>query len=319
MTQLVDETCAKSLRLLSLDGGGITAISQLIILKSIMLSVQQQQALPETPKPHEIFDLISGSGHGGLLALLLGRLHLSVDEAVFEYRQLAQRVFSRPKRRSGNGKYSAHEMEAAIKDIIGRNTPDQNPETTLLEAESDTEQEGSGEAARAVTAHPGMFKPLKVGVEEFVDGSLGTKNPCRLLLSEAGRLFDKRRSVGCVVSIGAGKPPPLQLSRPGLFQRLLPTKIVSVVESLSFEAEAVARDMEERFEASPDVYFRFNVGGRVADVDMADWERENEVESKTFDYLAAFEIETTVSRAAAALYGENREVATGKIMTVSDL
>ncbi|RAH51517.1 FabD/lysophospholipase-like protein [Aspergillus brunneoviolaceus CBS 621.78] len=357
------EESTKPLRLLSLDGGGITALSQLIILKSITLAIQQQHALPEPPRPHELFDLIGGSGHGGLLALLLGRLRLTIDKTVTEYRQLVERVFSQRKRHpGGNGQYSAREMEAAMRDLVIRYTTpsDQDSERTLLLEENENSAEGEGgaevgcrvfvcvrstqameyarlfcsyrtyragddpdltvwQAARAVTAHPGLFKPVRVGVEEFVDGSLGTKNPCRLLLDEARRLFDERRPVGCVVSLGAGRPPPVQLGRPGLFQRLLPTKIVAVVEALSLEAETVARDLEGRFEMSPDVYFRFNVGERVAGVGMTDWERLTEVESKTVEYLAAFEVENAVLRSAEALYGKEMEKGTDRVMTVFDL
>ncbi|RAL09778.1 FabD/lysophospholipase-like protein [Aspergillus homomorphus CBS 101889] len=356
-----NEDSPKPLRLLSLDGSGITAISQLIILKSLTLSIQQQHALAETPQPHELFDLIGGSGHGGLLALLLGRLRLSVDEAITEYRQLVQRVFSRRKHRGGNGQYSARKMEAAIREIVARYPHARDPETKLLVeieggAEEAADEVAGGckvfvcvrsaeameyaralcsyrtyragdypdltvwQAGRAVTAYPGLFKPLAVDIEEFVDGSLGTKNPCRMVLNEARRLFDGRRPLGCVLSLGAGRPPPVQLARPGVFQRLLPTRIVSVVEALSFEAEAVAQDMEGRFEGSADVYFRLNVGERVADVGMADWERSSEVESKTIDYLAAFEVESTVLRAAAAVYGDaKRENTNEKQMTLFDL
>ncbi|PYI25159.1 FabD/lysophospholipase-like protein [Aspergillus indologenus CBS 114.80] len=363
-----NEESTKPLRLLSLDGGGIPALSQLTILKSITLAIQQQHALAAPPRPHEIFDLIGGSGHGGLLALLLGRLRLTIDETLTEYRQLVERVFSHRKRhRGGRGQYSARAMEAAIKDLVGRYAPPRHPdaETMLLlednanHAEGEGEGEGEGEtgckvlvcvrstqameharlfcsyrtyragddpdltvwqAARAVTAHPGLFKPVRIGDEEFVDGSLGTKNPGRLLLDEARRLFDgERRPVGCVLSLGAGKPPPVQLGRPGLFQRLLPTKIVSVVEALSFEAETVAQDLEGRFEHSPGVYFRFNVGERVAGVGMADWERWSEVESQTVDYLAAFEVQNTVLRAAEALYGKALEKGTDTAVTVFDL
>ncbi|RAH85574.1 FabD/lysophospholipase-like protein [Aspergillus japonicus CBS 114.51] len=362
-----NEESTKPLRLLSLDGGGIPALSQLTILKSITLAIQQQHALAEPPRPHEIFDLIGGSGHGGLLALLLGRLRLSIDETLTEYRQLVERVFSHRKRhRGGSGQYSARAMEAAIKDLVGRYATPQDPdaETMLLLEDNENHAEGEREtggkvfvcvrstqameharlfcsyrtyragddpdltvwqAARAVTAHPGLFKPVRIGGEEFVDGSLGTKNPCRLLLDEARRLFGgERRPVGCVLSLGAGKPPPVQLGRPGLFQRLLPTKIVSVVEALSFEAETVAQDLEGRFEKSPGVYFRFNVGERVAGVGMAgvgmaDWERLSEVESQTVDYLAAFEVENTVLRAAEALYGKAVEKGTDTVVTVFDL
>lgn len=53
-----------------------------------------------------------------LIALLLGRLRLSVPEAIDKYRQLAQEVFSDQKLLLGDGKFKASKLEKAIKDVI---------------------------------------------------------------------------------------------------------------------------------------------------------------------------------------------------------
>jgi patatin-like phospholipase/acyl hydrolase len=64
-------------RILSLDGGGVRGLSQLIILDAIMQKinpVSSAQKAAQSLRPCEFFDLICGTSTGGLNALMLGRL-----------------------------------------------------------------------------------------------------------------------------------------------------------------------------------------------------------------------------------------------------
>jgi len=61
-------------RILSLDGGGVRALSSLLIVREIMEEIQRQTSAAETPLPCEYFDLIGGTSTGGLIAIMLGRL-----------------------------------------------------------------------------------------------------------------------------------------------------------------------------------------------------------------------------------------------------
>lgn len=71
-----------SLRILSLDGGGVRGVSSLYILKEIMAQVYRQWSkdYPNqprwVPRPCEIFDIICGTSTGGLIALMLGKLQM---------------------------------------------------------------------------------------------------------------------------------------------------------------------------------------------------------------------------------------------------
>jgi len=64
-------------RILSLDGGGVRGLSQLIILNAIMEKIDYvlygDNDL-ERSRPCGFFDLICGTSTGGLNALMLGRL-----------------------------------------------------------------------------------------------------------------------------------------------------------------------------------------------------------------------------------------------------
>ena len=44
-------------------------------------------------RPSDCFDLIVGTGMGGISALLLGRMGMMVDNAIKEYMSLAKMVF----------------------------------------------------------------------------------------------------------------------------------------------------------------------------------------------------------------------------------
>lgn len=73
----------KGLRILSLDGGGIRGLSLLLTLKSTLTAAP----------PCEQFDLITGVGSGGLVAILLGRLRLDIDSSIELYLSIARNAF----------------------------------------------------------------------------------------------------------------------------------------------------------------------------------------------------------------------------------
>ncbi|PVF96987.1 FabD/lysophospholipase-like protein, partial [Serendipita vermifera] len=67
------------IRILSFDGGDIRSLSQLDILDNFMSRVRSDGDPPI--KPCQYFHLISGTGKGGILAIFLGRLEMSIEEA----------------------------------------------------------------------------------------------------------------------------------------------------------------------------------------------------------------------------------------------
>ena len=65
---------------------------------------------------------------------MLGRLQMDVDTAVECYNNLANQVFSDPKRWPADGRFKATKLEAAIKSVVHAVTGD--PEELLLEVGS---------------------------------------------------------------------------------------------------------------------------------------------------------------------------------------
>lgn len=70
-------------RILSLDGGGVRGLSSLLILRELMEELGRQLNAIDTPLPCHYFDLIGGSGTGGLIAIMLGRLRMVYIPSLF--------------------------------------------------------------------------------------------------------------------------------------------------------------------------------------------------------------------------------------------
>lgn len=120
-----DDPWAKK-SILSLDGGGVRNFSSLLILRELMRVVGECERLmnqeakssaysplvnclpDEGPSPLKrgpisvpgylpchYFDYVSGTSTGGLIAIMLGRLRMTVDEAIEEYKGLSAKVFGK--------------------------------------------------------------------------------------------------------------------------------------------------------------------------------------------------------------------------------
>jgi hypothetical protein len=137
------------------DGGGIRGMSGLLILKEIMARIQYQRNLDSMPFPYDYFDLMGGSGTGGfvailitpcccliilfffrrILVLMLGRLRMSIDDAIKYYDFLTRKVFSDGKKVIGSSKFKATALEDAIKEMVKATTGD--ADSPMLDALSD--------------------------------------------------------------------------------------------------------------------------------------------------------------------------------------
>ncbi|GAB7365824.1 hypothetical protein MBLNU230_g7156t1 [Neophaeotheca triangularis] len=126
-----DTTKGPPLRILSLDGGGVRGYSMLIILQELMhrTFVEIEGRAPkrhEIPKPCEHFDLIAGTGTGGLIAIMLGRLRLDIDTCKDVYVRMTRRVFETDKTFAGipyrSTLFKASKLEEAIRECVREHT-----------------------------------------------------------------------------------------------------------------------------------------------------------------------------------------------------
>jgi len=143
------------------------------------------------------------------------------------------------------------------------------------------------EAARATSAAPTFFKPIKLGRTQnqpFIDGGLGRNNPSQLVLEEAEALFGDRQ-LCCFVSIGTGQADVITLQSSGVLQRLIPADIVEALRAIATDCEATHQDMAGRFANLPDVYFRLNVEQGMQGIRLSEWEKLDTVEAHTMQYM----------------------------------
>lgn len=103
----------------------------LIILQELMYRahVETHGTPPkrnEIPKPCEYFDLIAGTGTGGLIALMLGRLRLDLETCMDVYVRMTKRVFETDKTIAGipykTTLFKASKLEEAIRACVREHT-----------------------------------------------------------------------------------------------------------------------------------------------------------------------------------------------------
>jgi patatin-like phospholipase/acyl hydrolase len=64
----------------------------------INLSIQEETPSGETHQnvmPHDIFDLVTGTSTGGLIAIMLGKLGMTIEECIKTYLELSKEVFGK--------------------------------------------------------------------------------------------------------------------------------------------------------------------------------------------------------------------------------
>ncbi|KAG9079751.1 hypothetical protein FRC06_007510 [Ceratobasidium sp. 370] len=88
-----DPITSRPARILSLDGGGVRGYSALIILQAFMLRLKVYLGSEKDILPADFFDLIIGTSTGGIMALMLGRLRMHVDDCIKSYQQLSSKIF----------------------------------------------------------------------------------------------------------------------------------------------------------------------------------------------------------------------------------
>ena len=81
-----------------IDGGGVRGLSSLIILERFMMLVNKnvpEETAGRPLHPQDIFGLAAGTSTGGLIALMLGKLNMSVEDCIQAYKELSKIIFGK--------------------------------------------------------------------------------------------------------------------------------------------------------------------------------------------------------------------------------
>ncbi|KAI4784180.1 phospholipase, patatin family protein [Aureobasidium sp. EXF-3400] len=306
---------SRELNLLSLDGGGVRGLSSLYILQRIMDAIDPDNP----PKPCDCFDIIGGTSTGGLIAIMLGRLQMSVDECIKTYTGLSKDVFHKTRRIpigiKGDLKerYDSEALEQAVKRVlrdrgVDEDTPLKDPQgtkvfvcctsgetsqTAVLRTWHTTRGDSNlyktvriWEAARATSAASTFFDSITIGNpgQRFLDGGTGANNPIRHIWGEAKDLLSRQESLsknlGCLISIGTGQPGYKPFEET---VQGIGKALLEIATETETTANGFHRDRSELFENK--ICFRFNVPRGLGDIGLAETEQISAIKSMTDHYL----------------------------------
>jgi patatin-like phospholipase/acyl hydrolase len=118
---------SKHLKILCLDGGGFRGLSSLLMLQRVF-NVFKNELEPAQPdlKPCDFFDLIAGTSTGGIIALMLGRLRMSIENCITAYSALGADVFGEQQGFPHEELFDAGKLERAIQSIVKQEALDGN-------------------------------------------------------------------------------------------------------------------------------------------------------------------------------------------------
>ncbi|KAH8814675.1 hypothetical protein DL96DRAFT_420319 [Flagelloscypha sp. PMI_526] len=336
----------RGLRLLSFDGGGLRALSQAKILQETMDRIAYDESVGESgvsrpaPRIADYFDMVCGSGFGGLLAIMAGILGMTGKELVDEFTALSLAVFSGD---ASLGERTAR-LELEIKRMVKKYSPGAHGEDRKMISDTspckvfvcaalsdnlssprllrnyNVRSNASPdckvwEAAAATCALVGIFRSITIGPasagERFVGGEVRWNNPTHELTVEVANIFTDR-DIACIVSVGSGHPgvPSISEDDNNVFKRI------------SEDCEQVANDLSRRFSKVPDLYWRLSVEQGMQGVNPVDIQELTKILASTRSYLQTSrpsnDVDAMISVLAAAKGRTSVTVGAGQISAVAE-
>lgn len=136
------------------------------------------------------------------------------------------------------------------------------------------------EAARATTAAPSYFEPMKVSrggrTRTFIDGAMGCNNPAYELVDEATALFGIDCVLGCLISLGTGSSGPLTTGDGGNFWKKI-KGLVTNIKKIATDTEKVHQGLRSQIRPELDTYFRFQLPSGAEGIGLHEYARLDEL------------------------------------------
>ena len=211
-------------RILSLDGGGIRGIVELLILKEI----EEKIHLPIV----KAFDLICGTSTGGIIALFLTYANQSVDQSLQLFKDIPKKIFHRRLPLLPwfllNYRYHNKELKRFVKSILGTeremvkfsvpkvcvtsttisNTGNLAPVlfTSYIRQSKDYLPQfvisKAYQAALATSAAGTYFPVYSIGNVDYTDGGMVYNCPSAPAIMEAKEIFGEHKRIDILLSVG---------------------------------------------------------------------------------------------------------------------
>ncbi|KAH8834303.1 hypothetical protein DL96DRAFT_1491485 [Flagelloscypha sp. PMI_526] len=278
--------------------------------------------------PCNYFDLIVGSGDGGWVAAMLGRLGMSASQALQAYTRIHSALHH-----SGNPlepEERTSQFNLMLKDLIGTHSTSSNPEepfqarqsksnthcrTILLTMASKNlawpilirtyrsrkhrfEDCSIRAAILAATAVPPLFEPCNINGQSYIAASQsGHCNPVETALSEAQAIFADG-TVSCIISLGSGHPGHISLPSADF------TSLAATAFKLSNDAEQKSQEVQSRLNVGEKIYFRFNVEQGMQEYQQADEQGYDSASAHTRAYCRTPDVDTALDAAVRSLLGK---------------
>ena len=259
----------KSIKVLAIDGGGIRGIVPAVILSEIQKRLGTDL--------YNVFDLISGTSTGGIIALGIGTAckdgqPYSPDELLQLYVESGPAIFKKnpltPEKELIRPKYSPDGLESTLEKFFG-DAEFKTALTPLLISSYDLQGQipfffksqkiaahpnynwPVVSIARATSAAPTFFPPFPLvrGAENYalVDGGVYVNNPSMAAYAEARSLYGNEAQF-VVVSAGTGnRQDQIPYSKAkdwgllGWAEQIVPVFMDSVSEAVDYELRAMPK------------------------------------------------------------------------------
>ncbi|KAK5997022.1 Intracellular membrane-associated calcium-independent phospholipase A2 gamma-like protein [Cladobotryum mycophilum] len=330
-----DGSNGRGLSLLCLDGGGVRGLSSLHILQRLVEQIDPVNP----PKPCDCFDMICGTSTGGLIAIMLGRLKMTVTECIREYEQLSASVFTKRRHRLNwkgqlQGRFDHEALEDGIKTLLKRvsisedellKETDGAPQckvfvSTMRQEISDIVNFTSyysptwgasmldrvriWEAARATSAATSFFEPCVIDGKSFVDGATGANNPIHQLWAEASSIYGDHDGGTWKLEDHLRCLVSIGTGTPSSKPFGPDMKEVAAsLRAIATSAESVAQTFEREHPhlVNKGVYFRFNVTNGLQGIGLEEANRLREIEALTSNYCASPAVTKNITACATRI------------------
>ena len=122
-------------------------------------------------------------------------------------------------------------------------------------------------------------------------------------MTEAESVFGESRDVGCVVSIGTGRPKVNGFKKSLFWQRFLPLDLIDALKKSITSSESIAEEMAANYRHFEKLHHRLNAEQGMEHIGLEEWKTLAEVRTHTKAYLSQRDVDQKIDEIVGALVG----------------